>query len=439
MTGVPTMPSAAKLSYPGADDITRVELDNGITILARPNFTSQSVVISGYLYAGGLYDPQDKLGLADFCASALMRGTTRRSFHQIFDELESVGASLQINSGTHTTGFGGQALAEDLDSLLDILADSLRQPSFPPDQVERLRAQLLTNLAILAQDTSHLAQRVFEQIIYPGHPYSQPEEGYPETVQAIRPIDLQDFHRRVYGPMGMVLVVVGAVEPDLAVEKVAKVLGDWRNPAQVSPPGLPPVSLPVETTRRFVELPGKVQVDLVLGAAGPARKDYYYQAANLGNIILGQFGLMGRIGEVVREQAGLAYSVHSSLGGGFGPGPWELAAGVAPQAVDQVIELLIAELRRFISEPVSEAELADVQSLLIGSLPLSLEANAGVAGALLNLERYQLGLNYYRNYPEMIRAISREDILTAARKYLDPDHLGIGIAGTAAQQLEADR
>lgn len=432
------MPSATKLSYPGADDITRVELINGITVLTRPNFTSQSVVISGYLHAGSLYDPQEQFGLADFCAAALMRGTASRSFHQIYDELESVGASLQISSGTHTTGFGGQALAEDLEILLHLLADSLRQPAFPPDQVERLRAQLLTNLAILAQDTAHLAQRAFEQIIYPDHPYSQPEEGYPETIQAILSTNLQEFHQRVYGPLGMVLVVVGAVEPYLAVEKVESVLGDWQNPAQTSPPALSPVIKLPEMMRRFVDLPGKAQVDLVLGAPGPARRDPFFQAANLGNIILGQFGLMGRIGEVVREQAGLAYSVHSSLGGGFGPGPWELVAGTSPQAIDQVIDLLIAEVRRFVSEPVSEAELADVQSLLIGSLPLSLESNAGVAGALLNLERYQLGLNYYREYPEMIRAISPEDILTVARKYLDPDRLGIGIAGTTAQQPEAE-
>ena len=136
--------ASMKHSLPGADDITRVVLPNGITVLSRANFNSPSVVISGYLYAGGLQDPDEKLGLADYVSSALMRGTQRRDFQKLYDELESVGASFGYNSGTHYTNFGGRSLAEDLPQLLDIMADTLQHPAFPQDQVEKLRAQMLT-------------------------------------------------------------------------------------------------------------------------------------------------------------------------------------------------------------------------------------------------------------------------------------------------------
>lgn len=421
--------SSSTSSLPGADDITRVALPNGIVVLARQNFNSPSVVIQGYVSAGSLFDPDEKLGLAGFTAAALMRGTYLRSFQQIYDALESAGASLGISGGTHTSGFSGQALAEDLDLLLGLLAESLRQPSFPEDQVERLRAQLLTRLAIRAQDTGEMASLTFDEIVYAGHPYARPEDGFPETINNISIEDLVAFHRQHYGPRGMVIAVVGAVDPDGVVEKVVQVLGDWQNPDQPETPALPPLSPPAEPLTRRVEIPGKYQADIVLGAAGPERRAPDYLAAALGNSVLGQFGMMGRIGDAVREKAGLAYYAYSSLTGGLGPGPWSVTAGVDPSNVERAVELIRAEIARFVAEPVGEDELADVQSNFIGRLPLSLESNSGVAAAILNLERYDLGLDYYRGYPQAIREITREQVLETARRYLDPQRLAVAIAG----------
>ena len=416
-------------SFPGAQDITRVELPNGIVILARPNFASLSVVLSGFLQSGSLFDPDEKLGLADFTSSALMRGTAGRSFQEIYDLLESAGASLGFNSGTHTTGFGGKSLVEDLDLLLDLLAEALRRPAFPNEPVERLRAQLLTGLAIRSQDTGEMASLAFDQLVYARHPYSRPEDGYPETVQPITIQDLAAFHRKYYGPHGMVIAVVGGVDPSRAVESVGKVLGDWENPAQPEPPALPPVTPLPNTIRQNVNMPGKSQADILLGAAGPSRPSPDYLAASLGNSVLGQFGMMGRIGDVVREQAGLAYHASSGLGGGPGPGPWNVSAGVDPENVEKAIELILKEITRFVSEPVSSEELADSQANFVGRLPLSLESNGGVASALINLERYGLGLDYYRQYPDLVQAVTVDQVLEAAQRYLHPDRLGIAVAG----------
>ena len=416
-------------SLPGSDDITRVELANGIVLLARPNFNSPSVTVSGQLRVGGLFDTDEKLGLADFTASALMRGTQYRTFQQIYDTLESAGASMGWEGGTHTTSFGGKALVEDLDMLLDLLAEVLLAPTFPADDTERLRAQLLTGLAIRAQDTADMASLTFDQLVYAGHPYSRPEDGYPATIQAITLEDLKSFHRRHYGPLGTVIVVVGAVSPDEVIEKVTRALGDWENPEQPMPPGLPPLAQLTELVTQKVTIAGKSQADLVMGVAGPERSAPAYLAASLGNNVLGQFGLMGRIGDVVREKAGLAYYAHSSLSGGLGPGPWSISAGVDPENIEKAIELIRQEIARFVHEPVSAEELSDSQANFIGRLPLSLESNSGVAGALLNLERYQLGLDYYRRYADLVRAVSVENVLETAQTYLDPDRLGIAVAG----------
>ncbi len=422
--------NAHQHALPGPDTITRVVLENGIVVLARPNFSSPSVVLSGYLAAGNLFEPDEKLGLAGFTASMLMRGTALRSFQQIYDALESVGAGLGFSGSTHTTSFSGRSLVEDLDLLLELTNQSLRQPSFPGEYIERLRAQLLTGLAIRAQDTGEMASLAFDQIVYAGHPYSRPEDGYIETIQAIQREDLVDFHQRFYGPRGLVITIVGGVEPNLAIEKVARILGDWTNPGQPDLPALPSVHPMVAQVRKQVNIPGKSQADLILGNVGPERRSADYMPAVLGNSVLGQFGMYGRIGESVREQSGLAYYAYSSMSGGIGPGPWYAAAGVDPANIEKTIDLILAEIKRFIQEPVTENELEDSKAQFIGRLPISLESNGGVAGALLNLERFELGLDYYQRYPGLVRSVTTHQVMETALRYLDPERMAIVAAGS---------
>jgi zinc protease len=426
-------------SLPGSEDTTRVQLPNGITVLARANFASPSVVMSGYLPAGSLFEPVEKLGLAHFTSLALMRGTQQRSFQQIFDSLESAGASMGFGASVHNTSFGGRALAEDLPLLLATLTEVMRQPAFPAEHVERLRGQMLTSLSIRDQDTADRAELVFEDIVFPNHPYGRPTDGHPDTIRRITRADIIDYHRRCFGPSGMKLVVVGAVEPQRAVDLVAGALGDWQNPDQPTAPVMPALRPLDQMERRHIALAGKVQTDLLMGGLGPRRSDSEYLAASLGNNILGQFGLMGRIGSVVRERAGLAYQASTSLNAWIEGGSWEISAGVSPANLDQAIELIFSEIRRFISEPVSAEELSDSQAHYIGRLPLSLESNSGVASALLNLERFNLGLDYYRRYPAMVEAITVETILEAGRKWLNPAQFAVVSSGPEIQHGAAKR
>ncbi len=421
--------SRLKQSLPGSDDITRVTLPNGITLLVRANFNSPSVVIGGYLSCGSLFDVDEKLGLSDFMALGLMRGTATRTFQQIYDALESVGASLSFGAGPHNTGFSGRALSEDLPLMLDILADVLRHPVFPLNEIKRQRAQFLTSLAQRAEDTADMAAITFDQIVFDGHPYARPDDGWPDTIRAIRRADLVDLHQHCYGPQGMVIALVGAIEPKIAVEQVAGAIGDWSNRKQRELPSLPTLKPLKRTITRRIKIPGKSQADLVIGTSGPRRTDPDYIAGKLGNSALGQFGLGGRIGDVVREKSGLAYYASSTLNAGIGPGSWSVSAGVNPANLQKARDLICREIELFVEKGITPEELADSQSNFIGRLPLSLESNSGVASALLNIERYDLGLDYYRRYPDLVRAVTPQDVLNVVRKYLDPDRLAIAIAG----------
>jgi len=416
-------------SLPGPDDITRIKLKNGITFLFRPNMNSMATSIGGYVQAGSIYDPQDKLGLADFTTSTLMRGTRTQSFQKIFDSLESIGASLGIGCGSHTAGFGGKALAEDLPTLLKMLADVLMNPIFPEKDVERVRSQLLTGLDLRAQDTNDMAMLEFEKLLYKDHPYQNPSDGYIETIKAIRVKDLAAFHKKHFGPKDMTLVVVGPFEPESVISLAEEYLGSWLNEDQADAMQVPDMPHPKTSIQKHHVIDEKSQTDLVVGTIGPSRNWEGYYSALLGNSVLGQFGMMGRIGESVRKEAGLAYYAYSALSASIGPGQWMVSAGVAPENLDEALDLIKTELRKFVDQPVSNEELRDVQSNYVGKLPLSLESNAGVASALLTMEQHQLGLEYLQNYEKMIRGITPESILEAARAYLDPDRLVISSAG----------
>lgn len=421
--------SAGQNSLPGPDDIHRVVLSNGITVLSRPNFNSPSVVVSGYFASGSLFETDDKLGLADFVCTSLMRGTAKRDMQSIYGALETAGATLGYDSGTFDSNFSGRALAEDLSLVLDVLAETLQFPAFPIEHVERLRAQMLAGLAIRAQDTADMADIIFDQIVFEGHPFGRPDDGWPETIAAITRDDMLDFHRRTFGPQNFVIAVVGGIDPQAAADKVQAALGDWKNKNQIARAEIPDAPVLKKTVKRHHAIEGKTQTDIVLGTSGPRRKEPDYLAASLGNSVLGQFGMMGRIGDVVREKAGLAYHASSSVSGGIGPGTWDVTAGVSSKNTKRAVDLILKEIEKFVAKGVTAKELEDSKANFIGRLPLSLESNGGVAGSILNMERYDLGFDHLRNYAQKVNAVKREDVLAAARKYLNPSALVVATSG----------
>lgn len=415
---------------PGPDDVLRRVLPNGIVVLARENFAAQSVVISGSLPAGALFEAPQQAGLASFTASTLLYGTHNRDFETLHETLESLGADLDFDAGVHACAFGGKSLAEDLPTLLDLLGDALRFPTFPSDHVERYRGQLLTGLQIRMHDTRYRAGQAFRALAYPaGHPYARSADGTLDTVPDLTRDMLAAFHAHHFGPRGLIIAIVGAVPAEEAIETVEKALGDWTNPAQPEEPPLPPVT-PLEGVRREdVAVPGKTQSDIVLGVPGPSRRDPDFHAARLVNSVLGLFGMMGRLGETVREEQGLAYYSYSVVEGESGPGPWRVSAGVNPANVERAVESIVHEVERIASEPVSAEDLADNQSNFTGQLPLQLENNEGVATAILRMERFELGLDYLRTYAGMINALTVEDLLRAAETYWKPGAYALAVAG----------
>jgi zinc protease len=418
------------LSIPSPQTITRAELTNGITVLVYENHSSPAVVVSGYLWAGALSEVPEQAGLASFTAGMLLRGTKTRTFGQINEALESVGAQLAFQGGVHTVGFGGKALAEDLDLLLDILADGLRHPTLPPGEVERLRGQIITALQRRAHDTRQMARLTFDALLYPDHPYGRSVRGYEETVSALTRDDLVGYYQHQYSPQGMVVAVVGAVSTAVVLDKVQAALGSWLMPGAAPNRSIPPEVRLNERRQEAVVVEGKTQSDIVIGWPALARADADFMKARLANTILGVFGMMGRLGDSVRDVQGLAYYVYSQLQAGLGAGPWLAIAGVNPANVGRAVEGILHQVHRLRDEPVPVEELVDSQSFLTGSMPLRLETNEGIGSALLDMERYDLGFDYLLRHADLVNTVTVEDVQEMAQQYLDPEVYALAVAGS---------
>jgi len=416
-------------ALPGTGNILRRVLTNGISVLVHENHTSPTVIISGYVHAGSQDDDPDKLGLANFTIDVMERGTGNRTFDQLYEEIESIGASFGINAGTHTTYFGAKGLSDHLSLLLDILKDALCNPSFLPEQVEKTRAELMTELQERIHDTRTMAALTFYELAYPkSHPYHRSQLGYIETLTAIKRPHLVTFHEKHISPKDMVIVIVGDVHAERVVTEVARLFSDWQHDA-VKREKLPPVPALRKRLTKSVLVEDKTQSNVVLGWPGPARKHPDFMPCFLANTVLGVFGMYGRLGKKVREENSLAYYAYSSISGGLGPGPWKINTGVDPANIQRVLDIMLSEIQRILDEPIPEDELEDSKAFLTGSLPLHLETNAGVAQAIINIERHNLGLDYLRHYKETIMRINALDIQTAVQHWIHPRHYALAIAG----------
>jgi len=417
-------------SYPGSNDIHRHVLPNGIVVLIYENAASQSVVVDGLIRAGALAETREHAGLSSFTSAMLMRGTEKRPFAQIYETTESIGASMGFSSGYFSTGFAAKGLTEDFDLLLDLLAQSLRHPTFPAEEVEKMRGQYLTALHMRADNTQQMVSLRFHEALYPDHPYGRSTSGYFDSIEAITREQVAAFHADYYHPQGMILTIVGGVEVEKVLAGITAVFGDWNHPNPKPMPAMPPAHPLHNNERVFVELPDKSQSDILIGLAAPARSAPDYLDASVMNTILGVFGMMGRIGKVVREEKNLAYYAYSRLQGGLGPSPMYAAAGVAPDKVDEAIEAILGEIERIRTELVPLEELADSQAYRTGSLPVGLETNEGLAGIITDMELYELGLDYLQRFSDTINAITPERVRAAAQKYWNTDQVVIAVAGS---------
>jgi zinc protease len=409
---------------------TRVALDNGAVVLAQGTTTHPAVTMLVAVRAGCGYDPAERLGLAHFLSKAIDRGTTLRTADEIAEALDGRGVSLNSSVGRHLLTLGCTCLAEDFGDMLELVADIVRHPTFPSDEIETRRGEIVT---AIRQDEDSPATLAFDGLmglLYPeGHPYGRRTKGTLASVEAVTRQELVDFHAARFSPAGLMVVIVGDVPAARAVAAAERAFGDWKGANEQAPVPIPPVTRVSIRQQLVLPMMNKAQADVAYGVTAVPRADPDYYALTLMNNVLGQYGLGGRLGDSIRERQGMAYYVFSSLDANLAAGALVIRAGVAPGNVDRTIASIDQEVRAIVRDGVTPSELADAKRYLIGSMPRNLETNSGIASFLHTAEFFRLGIDYDRRVPGLFEAVTLDQVHAATQRVLEADCASVVVAG----------
>ncbi len=414
--------------------VNRFQLENGIAVVVQENPANPTFALRLSLSTGSILDPDDKPGLASLTASMLTRGTASRSALEFATALENVGASLGASADGLTTVISGTAQSKDFALVMDLMAEMLRQPTFPAADLERLRGQVLAGLAQEKPDPNRLARRAFDRAVYPaGHPLRpRTLEEAQQAITGITRDDVDGFYRQQYGPDRVILVITGDVTAERVRDALASRLGSWPRNPQATPVPTPDVPLQAKTERLVIRVPDKSQTAILWGHAGGLRRsDPDFYATQVLNLILGGGGaLNSRLGNTIRDEQGLAYNVYSVIDASLYPGPFHVFVGTNPANTEKAVASLETEVRRIREKGVTRREVDEAVAYLTGRFPLRLETNAGMADLLWAMEFYRLGPDYIDRYGDYYRAVTVAQVNEAAQRHLHPDRATLVIAGT---------
>jgi zinc protease len=408
----------------------RLALDNGLVVLHNRAAANPSVTIRALVGAGSSRETPGESGMAGLTGRMIRQGTEHLDKAALAEELDGMGAGLSVDVGYALVAVSIKCLNGDFPRATEILGELLQRPTFPADELERLKGQALTDLKEMDDNTRVVSERAWRELAYPAtHPYHRLTVGTADSVRATSRELLSAFHSAWYSPHQTALIVVGDVSLDDAATAAERNLGDWADtPGEPVDASLPTTELPDKQFRE-VAMDGKTQADVSIGLPTLARTSPDYYALSFANHILGRMYFMGRFGEKVRDEQGLAYHAYSELHGSYGRGAWLMRAGVNPRNLDKALASIDTELKRFLTDGPTPQEQIDGVSSLLGSLPRQLETNEGAAAVMGEIELYNLGLDYLERYPDIVRSLTAEQVTAAARRWIDPEHMVTAIAG----------
>lgn len=404
----------------------RTELPNGLVLVTSEQPALPIVSVRLLIRAGSRYDPGASHGLANLTSRLLTLGTPTRDAMSISGLVEGMGAHFWADCGREQATLNLNILKKDLDTGLALMSEVLTAASFPEMEVNRIKKALMASIRAKQDRPRAIARDAFRAALYPDSFYGRPVEGSEDSVPGLDRNAVAGFHRRYYRPDRTILVVVGDITHEEIAQKLASALAGW-NKGDGKPDA--PVALQAPK-RAAVKLDRNlVQSNIIMGHEGPLRMNPDHYAIRVMNQILGGGDLTSRLGDGIRNQRGLAYSIYSYFVAGKNAGRFQLAMQTRNESAREAIEVAKAELERLRRDGVTAEEIRDAKSYLTGSFALGLDTNDDVADFLGQVEYLGLGLDYADGYPDLIRKVTAEDVLRVARKYLQPEKLLLVVVG----------
>jgi zinc protease len=411
----------------------RIDLPNHLKVLVFEEHSIPAVTLQLLVGAGSWRDPQDKKGLANLTAKSILLGTRSFSFDEINERLDFIGANLDADCSRDFAIIGMQVLKKDLDTGVGLFTEICVYPTFPAADVDGQKDDIIGELRTREDDPMEVASRAFDKALFLNSPYASPVEGTEKSVAGIGTEELSKFYSSYYLPNNSILVIGGDVTPQEVETLIVPKLLAWKEAAIAETP------FQIEFAQGAVSVAidkPVTQATIMLGCPAMARASEDYYPFQVMNQILGSGDLSSRLMAEIRIKKGLAYAVESILAARRYAGSFHLVIQTRNESAKESTALAEKELERLRVEPVSEGELQAAKKFLIGNFPLKYSLQQDFAKFLAQIEFYALGSDYPERYASLINAVTQEDILRVAKKYLKPENVVVIVADLKKAQVK---
>lgn len=411
--------------------ISSQRLSNGLGVHMVAMNDLPLVSISLALAVGESWVDGALAGTSVLTGRSLQGGTEHYDGAELAEAVEGIGASISVAPGWDSTRVHCTVLADRLHEGLDLLAEVVRRPTFPGEEVERVRDQRLAAIEQAYTDPGRLAEMSLARQLYADDsPYGRPLGGSVDNVQAFDADAARAFYREAYGP-SIGFVAAGDIAHDDFVEALEARFGDWTGGWSR---GAAPESQSRTSDRRVVVVsrPGAVQSEIRLGHVGVSRSvEEYFPLRILNGVLGGTF--TSRLNLNLREKNGFTYGVRSHFQFRQGAGPFSISTAVSTDVTAAAVREAVNELETLVTDGPTEDEVSSVRDFLSGVFPLQMETTAQLSGQVVRLLVHELPMDYFETYRARIRSVTAEQAAEAGRKHLRPEALQIVVVGDAAK------
>jgi zinc protease len=426
-TGVPVLAPEREVIWPKR---TKAQLSNGLQVILAESHSIPRFHGELLLRSGNAAVVDRSPGLAEMTATVARTGTQKRVSRQIEEDMRRIGADLSSHAGSDISAISFTGLSEFAEPLLNLVQELAREASFPEAEFERERRQKLEEVKLERTQPGFLASERLRKVLFGAHPYAQvsPSEA---QVAAYKREDLQTVYRDFYTPQNALLLLVGDFAPQEMLKSIEKAFGSWTG-KKPEPRTFPTPAKPSGRRVYLVHMPGAVQTQILAGCHAITRKHADWIRLGLTNSLYGG-AFNSRLVMNIREDKGYTYSPRSGVTPLQQHGYFSVSAAVRNDVVAASLTEIFYELDKLRSLPVPAAELADAQNYLSGVFSMGLATQDGLLTQFSTVAQHELPDDYLETYRAKVRAVTAEDLLATARKYLDSANMQIVLAGDRAQ------
>lgn len=419
-------------------DATFEQLPNGLTLVLKEDHSQPIVAIKASTLAGAAYEPDGKSGLARLSVKTIAMGSDRYPYDYLYERIEALGSDITATSDLERAYISTSVLSSHWEEAAAVICDLVTAPGLRSKDFRRSRRELLSDISQIEEDAKNVGLIKFRHYYYGDHPYSHPTAGKRDAVSGLSLRDVRAFYEDAWTPGGTVIVAVGDFDTAAMKQILSEHVSGWDRPRSIGS-DLPDIE-PVSGFSRYVEtMPEKRQIKIFWGMRGPGFKNPDFEAFRVMNFIFGGQVFGSRLFDRIREEEALAYVVHSDIDITKKPGAMYIHLGTRPKNVGKATDAVREEIDKMLTGQVTDEEMALTKNFLKSLLPFMMQTYGQIADQLEDLVFYDLPKDYYDAMPERIDKVTGEEVMAAARKYLDPDNSCMVIVGAVDEDLKPVR